>query len=92
MERVRDVIRFGSRSGFDTLPVQNRLQLAWIVVCGRVMAEHAMVAGYEEGQVKILVKERAWLEEMRGMSAHLERELSRVAGIKVSRLHFIVER
>lgn len=92
VERLRDVIRFGSRSGFNTLTDQDRLQMAWVVVCGRVMAERAQVSGYEDGIVKIAVQERAWLEEMRGMSSHLEGELSRVAGLKVSKLHFIVKR
>ena len=92
MERFRDVIRFGSRSGFETLSDQDRLQMAWVVICGRVMAKRARVAEYEDGLAKIAVQERAWLEEIRAMSSHLEGELSRVAGIKVNRLHFIVKR
>jgi predicted nucleic acid-binding Zn ribbon protein len=66
--------------------------MAWVVICGRAMAERARVVGYEEGVVRIMVQGNAWLEEMRAMSSHLEGELSRVAGIKVSRLHFIVKR
>lgn len=92
MDRVRDVIRFGTRSGFNTLSDLDRLQMAWVVVCGRVMAEHATVVGYDDGMVKIAASERAWLEEMRSMSAHLERELARVAGIRVTKLHFMVKR
>lgn len=91
MERLRDVIQFGRRSGFDTISDQDRLQMAWVVICGRVMAERARVAGYEGGVAKIEVQERAWLDEMRAMSSHLATGLSRVAGIKVSRLHFIVK-
>lgn len=50
------------------------------------------MVGYDEGAVRIEVRETTWLEEMRNMSEHLARELARVAGMKVTGLHFIVKR
>lgn len=92
MERIRDVIKFGRRSGLQALPSQDRLAMAWIVVCGPILAEHGRVVGYDDGVISVEVGERAWLEEMRNMSEHLEAELARVAGMKVTKLHLIVKR
>ena len=92
MQRFRDVIRFGSHSGLSALSARDRLAMAWVVVCGRALAGRGSVVGYEQGAVRIEVRETAWLEQMRSMSEHLTRELARVAGMKVTGLHFIVKR
>lgn len=92
MQRFRDVVRFGSHSGLSALSAHDRLGMAWVVVCGKALAERGSVVGYEQGAVQIEVRETAWLEQIRSMSEHLTRELSRVAGMKVTGLHFIVKR
>ena len=89
---MRDVIKTGLRRGLSGLSARDKLAMAWVVVCGPKLAERGEVAGYDDGVVRIEVRERAWLEEMRSMSAHLETELARVAGVKISKLHFIVKR
>jgi sulfur relay (sulfurtransferase) DsrC/TusE family protein len=66
--------------------------MAWVVVCGKALAGHSSVVGYEQGAVQIEVQETAWLDEIRNMSEHLARELARVAGMKVTKLHLIVKR
>ena len=66
--------------------------MAWLAACGPVLAGRGVVVGYDEGIVSIEVREGAWLHEMRNMSSHLEAELSQIAGIKVTKLHFIVKR
>jgi hypothetical protein len=92
MERIRDAINFGSRSGLGTLSQQERLAMAWVVVCGRTLAVRGTVVGFNDGIVKIEVCDPTWLEEMNSMSGHLESELARVAGMKIFKLRFIVKR
>jgi Dna[CI] antecedent, DciA len=92
MERMRDVMKAGLWRGLSSLPQQDRLAMAWLVVCGRPLAGRGSVVGFSDGVVKIEVRDPAWLEEMRSMSGHLESELARVAGMKITKLHFIVNR
>jgi len=92
MDRIRDVIKFGPRSGLQALSVQDRISMAWVVVCGATLASHGSVMGYDDGVVKVEISEQVWLKEMRSMSEHLAAELGRVAGIKVTKLHLIVKR
>jgi len=66
--------------------------MAWVAACGPALAGRGTVVGYEDGLVKIEVREGAWMEEMRGMRSHLESELARISGVKVVKLHFIVKR
>jgi hypothetical protein len=66
--------------------------MAWLVVCGRKLAGRGSVVGFDGGIVSVEVRDPAWLEEMRSMSGHLESELARVAGMKGTKLHFIVKR
>ena len=66
--------------------------MAWLATCGPALAGRGAVVGYDEGVVSVEVREKAWLDEMCNMSSHLEAELGRIAGIKVTKLHFIVKR
>ncbi|HEY0161720.1 MAG TPA: DciA family protein [Edaphobacter sp.] len=75
-----------------TLSVDDRLTMAWMVACGPAMAGKASVVGYDEGVVRVEVGEGAWVAELRNLSGHLEAELARISGVKVTKLHFIVKR
>jgi hypothetical protein len=92
MERMRDVVKAGLGRGLNALLQQDRLAMAWLVVCGKPLAGRGTVVGFSDGIVKIEVRDPSWLEEMRSMSGHLESELARVAGMKLTKLHFIVKR
>lgn len=92
MERMLDVARTALRGGLRSFSYQDRVSMAWVAVCGPVFAGRGTVIGYDEGVVSVEVTEGAWLQEMRNMSSHLEVELGRIAGIKVTKLHFIVKR
>lgn len=91
---MRDVIKAGLRIGLGTLSPQDRLEMAWIAVCGPRLAAQGTVVGYEEesGTVTVEVREKPWLEELRAMSFQLETELAQSAGVKVSKLHLRVKR
>lgn len=92
MERMRDVVRGGLRRGLKTLSIEDRLTMGWMVACGPAMAGKAAVVGYDEGVVRVEVREGAWVEELRNLSGHLEKELARISGVRVAKLHFIVKR
>jgi hypothetical protein len=91
---MRDVIKGGLRGGLSSLSARDRLAMAWVVVCGPRLAAQGEILGYQEsdGIVTIEVRGEQWLREMRDMRARLEPELAKIAGVKVSKLHFIVKR
>jgi hypothetical protein len=93
VERIRDVIKSGLHIGLDTLPAEDRLAMAWIAVGGPRLAARAEVVAYDQatGTVTVAVGERPWLEELRSMSFQLEPQLAQSAGVKVSKLHWIVK-
>lgn len=74
------------------LPPQDRLAAAWPVACGKAMAERGAVVGYVDGEVWLEVQEGAWLKQMMSMQGQLAGQMSRIAGVKVSRIHFKVKR
>lgn len=77
--------------GFAAFPVQDRLQMAWAVVCGKVLAQHAIVIGYDpSGILHVEVCDSVWRKQLEDMCDHLQAELARMAGVKVTGLHFIV--
>ena len=46
--------------------------------------------GYADGVVQIVVSDKAWMQQMQSMSGILERELGKIAGVAVSKIHFEV--
>lgn len=77
--------------GFAAFPVQDRLRMAWAVVCGKALAQHAIVTGYDpSGILHVEVCDSVWLKQLEDMRGHLQAELARMAGVKVAELHFIV--
>lgn len=89
---MRDVVRTGLRGGLKSFSPLDKVVMAWIAACGPALAGRGAVVGYDDGVVSVEVNEKAWLDEMQNMSRYLEAELSRIAGIKVTTLHFIVKR
>lgn len=71
---------------------EDKLAAAWPVACGKAMAERGTVVGYADGEVWIEVQEGAWLRQMMSMQGQLAGQMGRIAGVKVSRIHFKVKR
>lgn len=92
MENMRSVLRGSLGRSLKAMQPEDRLASAWPVACGRAMAERGSVAGYEDGVVLIEVTDAAWLRQMMSMQGQLAGELARIAGTKVSRIHFRVKR
>jgi len=92
MEAMRDVLRGGLGRSLRDLRDEDRLAAAWTVACGRAMADHGAVIGYEAGVVRVEVADAVWLRQMNSLRGVLERELERIAGLKVSGIEFELKR
>jgi predicted nucleic acid-binding Zn ribbon protein len=85
---MRDLLKVSLRRSLSALSDEDKLAAAWPVVCGRVMAEHGAVVGYVDGVVQVQVEEGAWLHQLMSMRGQLAGEMTRIAGVRVSEIHF----
>jgi len=92
MENMRDLLRNSMARSLHTFSPEDKLAAAWPVACGKTMAERGAVVGYVDGEVWLEVQEGAWLKQMMSMQGQLAGQMSRIAGVKVSRIHFKVKR
>ncbi|WP_334269279.1 DciA family protein [Edaphobacter sp. HDX4] len=90
---MREVLRTGGLArSLRHLPAQDRLAAAWLVVCGKALADRSCVVEYKDAQVTVEVLDGAWLEELRVMKEQLKLELTRIARVPVAELHLVVKR
>jgi len=92
MEGIRDSLKKSLGRSLKSLPEEDRLAAAWPVACGKTMAERGTVMGYDAGVLRVLVEDRAWLQQLMSMREQLARELARIAGVSVSEIHFEMKR
>jgi len=92
MEGMRDLLKSSLGRSLEALTEEDKLAAAWPVACGKAMAGHGTVISYAEGVVTIEVVDGAWLRQMMAMRGQLTGELGRIAGVKVSAIHFEVRR
>lgn len=88
MDAMRDVLRSSLGRSLRSMRDEDRLAAAWTVACGRAMAEHGAVVGYEDGTVRVEVADAVWLQQMISLRSVLERDLGRIAGLRVARIEF----
>ncbi|HEY4382741.1 MAG TPA: DciA family protein [Acidobacteriaceae bacterium] len=86
---MRDVLRGTLGRSLRGIGEEDRLAAAWTVACGCAMADHGRVLDYEAGVVRIEVADPVWLRQMLSLRSVLERELARVAGLKVTAIEFV---
>jgi len=48
--------------------------------------------GYADGIVLVQVEDEVWLRQLTSMRGQLAREMARIAGVRVSDIHFEVKR
>ena len=92
MDSARDVLKNSLGRALIRLAPADRLAAAWVVACGSAIADRGEVVGYRDGIVEVAINGRPWLEQFRAMSAELERELARIAGVPVTGIHFYEKR
>ncbi len=88
MESMREVLRGSLGRSLQTMEPLDRLRAAWPVACGAAMARKGVVVGFEAGTLRVEVTDSAWMEQMKGMQAVLQRELGRIAEVKLGGIHF----
>ncbi|MCU1321989.1 MAG: hypothetical protein JWM43_1638 [Acidobacteriaceae bacterium] len=91
MEGMRGMLRGVLGRSLRAMPEEDRLAAAWPVACGSAMAGHGEVSGYDGGLVRIVVTDKAWLQQMQSMSGVLQRELGKIASVAVTGIHFEVK-
>ena len=92
MEGMRDLLKGSLGRSLKAMPPEDRLAAAWPVACGRAMADRGTVIGYIDGEVWVEVQDGAWLRQMLSMQGQLAGQMARIAGVKVSKIHFKVKR
>jgi predicted nucleic acid-binding Zn ribbon protein len=88
MQGMRDLLKGSLGRTLSALGEEDRLAAAWPVACGKAMAEHGMVVGYEDGVVRVQVGEGIWLRQLISMRGQLAGEMARIAGVRVTEIHF----
>ena len=88
MEGMRDLLRGSLGRSLGALRDDDRLAAAWPVACGKAMAGRGTVVGYADGVVRVQVEDVAWLRQLTSMRSQLAREMERIAGVRVSEIHF----
>jgi len=92
MEGMRELLRGSLAKSLAGVRDEDRLAAAWTVACGRAMAERGTVIGYADGVVRIEVSDTVWLRQMEALRGTLEREMSRISGVKVQAIEFRLKR
>jgi hypothetical protein len=92
MEAMRELLRGSMGRSLRTMRDDDRLAAAWAIACGRAMAEHGAVVGYEGGVVRIEVSDQVWMGQMISLRGGLARDMARIAGLPVSGIRFELKR
>ncbi len=88
MEAMRDVLRSSLGRSLRSIGDEDRLAAAWVVACGKAMADHGSVVGYEAGTVRVEVEDGVWLRQMNALRSVLARDLARIAAVPVAGIEF----
>jgi predicted nucleic acid-binding Zn ribbon protein len=92
LEVIRDLFKESLKRTLGSLRDEDRLAAAWPVACGKAMADRGTVVSYSDGVVRVLVEDEAWLRQLTSMRGQLAGELARIAGVRVSEIHFVKKR
>lgn len=93
MQRMRDLLRDSLRRSLHDLPDEDRLAAAWRVACGPALADHAEVLHLDEENVlHVRVTGPVWMQQFLTMRSALANDLGRIAGVRLSGIHFVERR
>jgi len=92
MEAMRDVLRGTLGKSLRGIGDEDRLAAAWTVACGCAMADRGRVVGYTAGVMRVEVADQTWLKQMISLRGVLEREMTRISGLPVKEIHFVLQK
>ena len=85
---MRDVLRKEVGRSLKAMPEIDRLRVAWTIACGKSMASRGQIVAFDKGVVTVVAGDPVWLDQMLSMRRTLERELARIAEVKLAGIHF----
>jgi len=88
LEGMRDLLKGSLGRSLGAFREEDRLAAAWTVACGKALAGRGTIVGYEDGVVRVQVEDGAWLQQLMSMRGQLAGEMARIAGVRVSEIHF----
>jgi predicted nucleic acid-binding Zn ribbon protein len=88
LEGMRELLKGSLGRSLEGLRDEDRVAAAWPVACGKALAERGTVVGYLDGVVRVQVEDGAWLHQLMSMHGQIAGEMARIAGVKVSEIHF----
>jgi hypothetical protein len=88
LEGMRDLLKGSLGRSLEGLREEDRLAAAWPVACGKALAERGVIVGYTDGVVRVQVEDGVWLQQLMSMRRQLAGEMARIAGVRVSEIHF----
>jgi hypothetical protein len=92
MDRIRDLLKVCLGQSLGSLREEDRVAASWPLACGKALADRGTIVGYERGVVRVQVEDRAWLQQLTNIRGHLASEMTRIAGVTVSEIHFQMKR
>lgn len=92
LEGMRDLVRTSMGLSLRALQDEDKLAAAWPVACGKAMADRGVVVGFADGVVLMEVADEVWMRQMMSMRTQLAGQMARIAGVKVSKIHFELKR
>jgi hypothetical protein len=92
LEGMRDLARGSMGRSLRALTEEDKLVAAWPVACGKSMADRGAVVGYVDDVVLVQVADEVWMRQLTSMRTRLAEEMARIAGVKVSEIHFEIKR
>jgi hypothetical protein len=88
LEGMRELLKGSLGRSLSALSDEDKLAAAWPVACGKALAGRGTITGYKDGVVLLEVEDGAWLRQLTSMRERLAAEIGRIAGVKVSEIHF----
>jgi hypothetical protein len=92
MDRIRDLLKICLGQSLGSLCEEDRVAASWPLACGKALADRGTIVGYERGVVRVQVEDRVWLRQLMSIQGHLASEMTRIAGVYVSEIHFEMKR
>jgi hypothetical protein len=92
MEGMRELLKGSLGQSLRAMRDEDRLAAAWPVACGKTLSGRGTVLDYANGVIRVEVTDATWLRQMMSMRGQLIGELARIAGVRVSEIHFEMKR
>jgi hypothetical protein len=92
MQNMREFFRINLGRGLRDLSELDRLSAAWPVACGSTLASRAEVTELDAGRVlHLTVVSSEWMQPFLQMRTALQNDLSRIAAVRLTGIHFEVK-